>query len=94
MKGLNKTLNGIKASEALEQRLVFEEVVLWDTRYKGERPYIPYYFAKFSKKEACDTFEDHIRFVVTENDKVMFPELKKRKTVKLSVSQSGKILEV
>lgn len=94
MKGLNKTLNGLKASEALEKRLVFESVVQWQPQFKGQRPYIPYYWNKYTKKEAGDVFEEFIRFNVTESDKIMFPELKKKRDIKLMVSQSGKVLEV
>lgn len=94
MKGLNKTLNSLKASEALEQRMEYEMIVQWQPQYLNQRPYIPYFYSKFVKKQSGDTFEDHIRFVVNENDRLMFPELKKRKQVKIMVSQSGKVLEV
>lgn len=94
MKGLNKTLNGLKASESLEKRLVYESIVQWQPQFLHQKPYVPYFYSKFAKRERGDTFEDYIRFVVTATDRLMFPELKTKKQIKLRVSQCGKILEV
>lgn len=92
MKGLQKTLKAINYSETLEKRLVYESVVQWQPQFLGQRPYIPYYWNKYNKEGADDSGEC-ITFLVTETDRVMFPELRKKNRVQLKTAY-GRILEV
>lgn len=88
-----KTVAKIKHSEFLEQRLVYEEVVQYHPTYKGQKPYIPYLWNSFMKKERGISEPDHILFKVTDLDLLLFPELRKKKIIKLA-SSNGKVFEV
>ena len=93
MKGLNKTLRGLKSNEAKEKRAVYDEIISWQPQYLGQKPYVPFYFSKFSKREGGECFEDYIRFNVTDSDRLIFPELNGVREVKLRTG-NGRVSEV
>lgn len=56
-------------------------------------PYVPYYLY-YNKKKAERLSKGPVTFPVTREDKVIFPELRGRKTVVLQRRSNGLLLEV
>ena len=80
-----------RAQEIQNKRSECEKLVKTN-RFLGQPIYIPYYWNKFlSGGGDC---EDVITFLVTDEDVLFFPELKKRKKVKFMTFQSGRVVEV
>lgn len=88
-----KVMATAKHSELLEQRMVYENVVQWQPQFKGQKPYIPYYWNCFIKDKRGLSNEDNIVFEVNDHDLLLFPELKKKNCVKLKTF-NGKVSEV
>lgn len=63
-------------------------------QFEGERIYVPYFWSAFL--DGVADFDDGqvVGFYVTPEDKAEFPELKRRKTVKLAQTDQGFIIEV
>lgn len=87
-----KTIKKIKYSELLEQRMTYEEIVKWQPQFKGQAPHVPYFWNKYMKGE-YDDCSSYITFSINDLDLLLFPELKKRKRVKLMTAH-GRVMEV
>jgi len=63
-------------------------------KFEGEAPYVPYYWEAFLS--GCADRDDGrvLGFDVTAEDKALFPELAKRRTVKLMETDQGFVVEV
>ena len=81
-----------------QRRLIesYEEEVSSPGKFEGEPRYVPHFYDHYMNGGA-DRYEDdgHILgFDITAEDKALFPELKRRRTVKLVETDSGFICEV
>lgn len=63
-------------------------------KFEGERIYVPYFWDAFLNGMADRDNGKVIGFDVTAEDKAMFPELKRRHTVKLYQRDDGFVCEV
>ena len=63
-------------------------------KFEGERVYVPYYYDAFLNGNADRDNGTILGFDVTPDDKVMFPELMHRRTVKLVEGDDGFVVEV
>lgn len=74
---------------------VRDGLIVTPGKFEGQPIYVPYYYGAY-----LDGFADFengrgaIGFYVTAVDKEQFPELKRRRTVKLIVRESGFVEEV
>lgn len=82
-----------KHSELLEQRLVYESVIQWQPQYKSQNPWVPYFWQLYVKRERGESGPDSVTFKVNDNDLMLFPELRKKKVIRLA-SANGKVYEV
>lgn len=70
------------------------EAVRHPGKFEGCAPYVPYFWSVYL--EGCADRDDGsvLGFDVTADDKALFPELKKRRTVRLMETDSGFVVEV
>lgn len=88
-----KVVKTAKASELLEQRQTYESVVQWQPQYLGQNPYVPHFWNSYIKRERGESEPDHVLFKVTDLDLLLFPELRKKKLIKLR-SHNGRVEEI
>ena len=72
----------------------YEDIVSHPGKFEGEKPYVPFYWDEYLDGMADRDDGTILGFNVTAEDKVMFPELKRRRTVKLQETDSGFVCEV
>lgn len=72
----------------------FEAAVARPGKFEGEARYVPYFWQAFLN--GCADRDDGtvLGFDVTAEDKALFPELKRRHTVKLIERDDGFVVEV
>jgi len=63
-------------------------------KFEGERPYVPYFWDIFLDGMADVNNGVVLGFTVTAEDREKFPELAKRKTVKLMETGDGHVVEI
>ena len=69
-------------------------IIVSPGKFEGEMVYIPHFWAIYLDGGADRDNGETLGFDVTAEDKAQFPELKRRKTVKLYVSNDGFVYEV
>jgi hypothetical protein len=72
----------------------WEEMVRGPGKFEGEAPYVPYFWDLYLNGFADDDDGVVLSFTVDEEDKAIFPELRRRKRVKLYESSNGFVIEV
>lgn len=70
------------------------EAVSHPGKFEGEAVYVPYYWDIYLDGGADRDDGDVLGFDVSPDERVMFPELKGRRTVKLIESNDGFVIEV
>jgi hypothetical protein len=87
-----------EANEALRfarQFTVRDGRIVDPGKFEGERPYVPYLYMIVLDGGGEDTRQrDVVKVQVTGEDKALFPELKRRRIVKLWYSEYGFVQEV
>lgn len=63
-------------------------------KFEGEMLYVPYFWVAYLNGMADRDDGRTLGFDVTPEDKLMFPELRGRRTVKLRVREDGFVIEV
>jgi len=63
-------------------------------KFEGERAYVPYFWNAFLEGGADQDNGEVLVFRVTAEDKVLFPELRRRRVVKLIEDGNGFVCEV
>ena len=63
-------------------------------KFEGECRYVPYYWGAFLDGGADRDDGRVLGFDVTDEDKAMFPELRRRRTVKLYERDDGFVCEI
>ena len=63
-------------------------------KFEGEDPYVPYYWDMFLDGFADDDDGTVLTFDVRAEDKALFPELKRRKRVKILERSNGFVVEI
>ena len=76
------------------QRDVYEAMGRGPGKFEGCASYVPFYWDAYLNGCADDDDGKVLSFDVTEDDKVLFPELKRRKRVKLVETDDGFVCEV
>jgi hypothetical protein len=72
----------------------YEEQVRYPGKFEGEAPYVPYFW-EFYLEGGADRDDGRVLgFDVNADDKTLFPELKRRKTVRLIEDDQGFVREV
>jgi hypothetical protein len=71
-----------------------EEAVARPGKFEGEAVYVPYFWEAFLNGMADRDDGRVLGFDVTAEDKVLFPELKGRRTVRLIETEQGFVCEV
>jgi len=71
----------------------YEEIVKGPGKFEGEARYVPYYWEMYLAGFADDDNGRVLSFTVTREDKGIFPELKRRKTIKLYERENGFVIE-
>ena len=62
-------------------------------KFQGEAPYVPYFWEAYLDGMADRDDGDTLGFDVTAEDKRLFPELKRRRTVNLHETNNGFVIE-
>jgi len=63
-------------------------------KFEGEARYIPYYYTVYLDGGADEDDGNTLSFKVTPADKVIFPELSRRKVIKILEREDGFIIEI
>ena len=71
----------------------YQKMVKSPGKFAGEARYVPYYWDMYLAGFADDDDGRVLSFPVTQEDKGIFPELKRRKAVKLYESDDGFVTE-
>lgn len=71
-----------------------EELVATPGKFEGEARYVPYFWELFLNGMADRDDGKVIGFDVRREDKEIFPELKRRRTVRLFCTDTGFVCEV
>lgn len=77
-----------------EKRKRYAENVKGPGKFEGESRYVPYYWEAFLDGMADRDDGTILGFDVSAEDKILFPELKRRKTVKLYQRDDGLVTQV
>ncbi len=72
----------------------YADIVSHPGKFEGCAAYVPFYWDEYLDGCADRDDGDVLGFDVTKDDKVIFPELKRRRTVKLIETDQGFICEV
>jgi hypothetical protein len=72
----------------------YEDQVHHPGKFEGEAPYVPFYWEAYLNGMADRDDGKVLGFDVTADDKALFPELRKRRTVKLVETEQGFVCEV
>lgn len=84
----------VAASERRAKRQEYMADVKRPGKFEGEAPYVPYFWEVGMDGMADDDDGEILKFVVTEEDRQMFPELRGRKRVRLRETDQGFVVEV
>ena len=76
------------------KRKEYDEIVSRPGKFENEPAYVPYYWDSFMDGGADRDDGEILGFDVTPEDKIIFPELRKRRTVKLMEIDQGFVVEV
>lgn len=78
----------------MKTRQEYVDLVSRPGKFEGEPAYVPYFWEFLL--EGGEDFEDGpvVGFYVSAEDKILFPELKNRRTVKIMEMDSGFVVEV
>ena len=71
-----------------------EEIVKSPGKFEGESRYVPYYWESYLNGFADGDDGEVLSFKVEPEDKTLFPELRRRKVVKLIETNDGFVTEV
>jgi hypothetical protein len=77
-----------------EKMAEFEEDVKGPGKFEGEARYVPYYWSVFLEGFADRDDGKILSFNVSAEDKENFPELKRRKVIKLYEREDGFVVEI
>ena len=77
-----------------KDREYYEEIVSRPGKFEGEKPYVPFYWDAYLDGMADRDDGEVLGFDVLPEDKDIFPELKRRRTVKIKELDSGFVVEV
>lgn len=77
-----------------EKMAEYEEDAKGPGKFEGEARYVPFYWEVFLDGFADEDDGRVLKFVVSKEDKVSFPELKSRKVVRLIEREDGFVIEV
>jgi hypothetical protein len=77
-----------------EKMAEFEEDVKGPGKFEGEARYVPYYWSVFLEGFADRDDGKILSFNVSAEDKESFPELKRRKVIKLYEREDGFVVEI
>jgi len=72
----------------------YEATVKRPGKFEGEARYVPYYWDVFMEGGADEDDGEVLTFNVSTEDKKMFPELKRRKRVRLEETGQGFVVEL
>ena len=78
----------------MKDRTYYEDLVKGPGKFEGEQPYVPYYWEVYLDGFADSDNGEQLSFVVSPEDKKLFPELKNRKRIKLIETDQGFVCEV
>jgi hypothetical protein len=84
----------MNSEELKRKRTEYEDMVRRPGKFEGEARYVPYFWEAFLDGFADSDDGEVIGFRVSEQDKTLFPELKKRKWVRLYEREDGFVVEV
>ena len=87
---LSRHQNGTDADRAA----AFREDTAHPGKFEGCAPYVPYYWDAYLNGAADRDDGTTLGFDVTAEDKALFPELERRRTVKLEETDQGFVVEV
>jgi hypothetical protein len=79
--------------EIKNQYVVSESRIISPGKFEGEMVYVPHYWDVFLNGFADRDNGNVLGFDVTAEDKIQFPELKRRRTVKLYERSDGFVCE-
>ena len=77
-----------------EKKAEYEEDAKGPGKFEGENRYVPYYWSVFLDGFADDDDGKVLSFNVSAEDKENFPELKRRKVIKLYEDDVGFVRDV
>lgn len=77
-----------------EEFTIHNEIITDPGRFEGEARYVPHYWKLYLEGAADRDDRKVLGFDISPEDKTLFPELKKRRTVKLCQWDDGFICEV
>jgi hypothetical protein len=72
----------------------YEEAVKHPGKFEGEAAYVPYFWDLYMEGGADRDYGDRLGFDIHDVDKLLFPELKHRRTVELRETDLGFVVEV
>lgn len=78
----------------MEYKINSRNIIVSPGKFEGEKRYVPYFWDAFLNGMADRDDGEVIGFDVTAEDKIMFPELKRRRTVKLYERSDGFVCEI
>ena len=82
------------AQQVIEIREKYTDAVKHPGKFEGEARYVPYYWEAFLNGCADRDDGEVLGFDVTAEDKEIFPELKRRRTVNILEDTNGFVCEV
>ena len=77
-----------------EKLAEYEEEVRGPGKFEGEARYVPHYWSLFLDGFADEDNGKVLKFCVSKEDKENFPELKRRKVIKLIEREDGFVVEI
>ena len=78
----------------MDKAKAYESIVKGPGKFEGEARYVPYFWDAYLDGGADRDDGKVLGFDITADDKKLFPELKKRKTVKLIERDDGFVVEI
>ena len=81
-------------NDILKNYEIINGMILSPGKFEGEMLYVPYYWDLFLNGGADSDNGKVLTFNVSDEDKVQFPELKKRKKVRLMEREDGFVVEL
>ena len=74
-------------------RKEYEQVIKHPGKFEGQPVYVPYFWEVYLDGRADHDDDTVLSFNVIAEDKAIFPELKRRKTVRLMEDSQGFVIE-
>jgi len=81
-------------NDILKNYEIINGMILSPGKFEGEMLYVPYYWDLFLNGGADSDNGKVLTFNVSDEDKVQFPELKKRNKVRLMEREDGFVVEL